>query len=167
MKAHPTSLNGFLLRAALLALCPLSLGSVMQAQDRVHYGRTQLQKMMREANTADQCRTLVTWFRQEEAHFLDKAQQENAEYERLRQSSVPAKFPRPQDSAQSLRDYYNRKSQKMALLADQFEIRLSRLDPSYHPAPKPTNIAAHPESEKMLLERIERLERQVAQGSHP
>ena len=160
-------------RAAGLAVCLFSLALPMAAQNHVHYSRSELGTMMRQASTADQCKTLATWFREEEVSSRSKAGAENRDYERYKNLMVPAKFPTRADSARRLGDYYSYKADQNAAFASRFETQLSRLDPSYRaaistgpsPARAPGATASAPlsQNEKMLLDRIQRLEQQVAQ----
>lgn len=120
-------------RTAGLAICLISVVLPMAAQNHVHYGRSELKRMMREASTADQYRTLVTWFREQETTFRGKAEAENRDYDRYKDRLVPAKYPTPADTARGLRDYYTYKANQMAGLATRYEIQLSRVDPSYRP----------------------------------
>jgi len=86
--------------------------------------------MMREASTADQCRTLATWFRGEEATFRGKAEAENKDYERYK-TTARVKVPTRADNARSLAGTYTNKANRMAELAARYETQLARLDPSY------------------------------------
>ena len=128
--------------------------------------------MMREANTPEQCRILATWFREEEATFREKAEAENRDYEHYKVRAA-TKVPTRADNARSLRDYYSEKANHMAALATRYETRLAELDLSYRPVtgtasrtavtPMTTTPASSSQNEKMLLERIEELERQVGE----
>jgi hypothetical protein len=100
------------------------------AQSEVHYSSSELHKMMREASTADQCRTLATWFRGEEATFRGKAEAENKDYERYK-TTARVKVPTRADNARSLAGTYTNKANRMAELAARYETQLARLDPSY------------------------------------
>jgi hypothetical protein len=142
----------------------------MAAQNHAHYSRSELRRMMKEASSADQCRTLATWFREEETIFRVKAEAENRDYERYKNVLIPAKFPTRADTARGLKDYYSYKANQMAALASRYETQLSRLDPSYRPVttttaamtetPITTATPSLSQNEKMLLDRIERLEQQ-------
>jgi hypothetical protein len=148
----------------------ISLVLPMAAQNHAHYSRSELRRMMKEASSADQCRTLATWFREEETTFRVKAEAENRQYERYKNMLIQAKFPTRGYTARELRNRYSYKANQMAARASRYETQLSRLDPSYRPVT--TNPSAMPgtpittappslsQNEKMLLDRIERLEQQ-------
>jgi hypothetical protein len=120
-------------RAAALAMCAIGAVLPAAAQSQAHYSSSELHKMMREAGTADQCRTLAAWFRGEEATFRGKAEAENRDYERYK-TTVRTKVPTRADNARSQADSYSNKADKMAALAARYETQLARLDPSYRPA---------------------------------
>ena len=125
--------NGFgWFRAAAFAACVIGVALPAAAQMQERFSSSELHKMMREAHTADQCRTLATWFRGEEATFRGKAEAENADYERYK-TTARTKAPTRADNARSLADYYSGKADKMAALATRYESQLSRVDPSYRP----------------------------------
>jgi len=120
-------------RAAALAMWAIGAVLPAAAQSQAHYSSSELRKMMREASTADQCRTLAAWFRGEEATFRGKAEAENRDYERYK-TTVRTKAPTRADNARSQADSYSNKADKMAALAARYETQLAQLDPSYRPA---------------------------------
>jgi hypothetical protein len=115
-----------------LAICAIATVLPAAAQSQVQYNRSELHKMMREASTADQFRTLANWFRGEEAALRGKAQAERLDYERYK-TTVRTKAPTRADNARSMADHYSYKADKMAALAAGYETQLARLDPSYRP----------------------------------
>lgn len=128
-------------RAAAIAACVVGLALPGAAQIQERYSSSELRKMMRDAQTADQCRSLSTWFRGEEASFRAKAQAENADYERYK-TTARTKAPTRADNARSLAGTYSGKADKMAALATRYESQLSRLDPSYRPVTTTASAAA-------------------------
>ena len=126
-------------QAAGIAVWVFIVAPQAAAQDSVHYSRSGLRKMVREADA------------------------ENRDYERLQRMVVPAKYPTRADTARGLRDYYSYRASQMASIAAGYEIQLSRLDPTFRPVTPVESPAAPPlsENEKMLVDRIERLERQI------
>jgi len=152
--------NRFCFRAASLAVCVIGVVLPLAAQNHAHYGRSELRKMMREASTVDQYRTLATWFREEEAAFREKAEAQAKKFEGIKTSW--SKQPTSVDTARAARDNYLYKADRMATLAKRYETELSRLDPNYR-APSAAAPAPPCQDEKMLLDRIERLEQQNRQ----
>jgi len=149
-------------RAAALVVCAVGLGVTAVAQIHVHYTRSELRRLMQEAHNASQYRTLSMWFRDEEAIFRDKAAAASKEYERLKVLPGLGKNPTPADRAKERRDYYSYKAGKMATSAAYCEAELSKLDPSSRVSPIVSGLAPLSPNERMLLERIEELERQVS-----
>ena len=134
--------NGFsCFRAAAFAACVIGIALPAAAQIQERLSSSELHKMMREAHTADQCRTLATWFRGEEATFRGKAEAENTDYERYK-TTARTKAPTRADNARSLAGYYSGKADKMAELAIRYESQLSRVDPSYRPVTTTASAAA-------------------------
>lgn len=125
--------RGRWLRTAGLAVFMISLAFPVTANVHAHHSRAELRRLLREASTAEQFRTLAMWFREEEAVFRDKTEAENRDFEKLRRMTVPAKFPTPADSARSLRDYYAYEAHRKAEAAVRCEVQLSRMDPSFRP----------------------------------
>ena len=60
----------------VLAIYLISVVLPVAAQNYVHYSRSELRRTMREASTADQYRTLATWFHEQETIFRCKAEGE-------------------------------------------------------------------------------------------
>jgi hypothetical protein len=154
---------------AELAVCLFSLVVPATAQKHISYSRSELRKAMREASTADQCRTLATWFREEEATFRGKAAAEDRDYELYNRMPGPSKYPTRADTARAFRDYYFSKANQMAALADRYETQLAQPDPSYRHVTANESSADPPlsQNERMLLERIERIEQQLAPPKTP
>jgi len=154
-----------------LAVCAIGATLPAIAQDHAHYSRPELRKMMKEAATGDQYRSLATWFREEETVLRGKARMENAEFEKYKDAMVLGKYPTRVDTARSLRDYYSYRANRMATLATRYETELARLDPAYRPVAAEANAVAEARTsnaqpqlsgnERMLLDRIEQLERQT------
>ena len=123
--------NGFsCLRVAALAVCVI--GVALPAKAQSHYSSSELRQMMREASTADQDRTLATWFRGQEAAFRAKAEAEYKDFERYK-TTVRTKVPTRADNARNLADHYSNKANEMSALATRYETQLALLDPSYRP----------------------------------
>ena len=120
------------LRAAALAVCVM--GVALPAKAQTHYSSSELRQMMREASTADQDRTLATWFRGQEAAFRAKAEAEYKDFERYK-TTVRTKVPTRADNARNLADHYTNKANEMSALAVRYETQLARLDPSYRSTP--------------------------------
>jgi hypothetical protein len=115
-----------------LAVCVIGAALPLLARGQAQYSSSQLHKMMREANTADQYRTLATWFRGEEAAFRAKAVAENEDYNRYK-TTARTKLPTRADNARSQAESYSNKAIQMASLASLYESQLARLDPTYRP----------------------------------
>ena len=123
--------NGFsCLRVAALAVCVI--GVALPAKAQSHYSSSELRQMMREASTADQDRTLATWFRGQEAAFRAKAEAEYKDFERYK-TTVRTKVPTRADNARNLADHYSNKANEMSALATRYETQLALLDPSHRP----------------------------------
>jgi hypothetical protein len=113
------------------------------ADNHANHSRSELRQVMREANTADQCRLLAAWFREEEVAWRGKAEAEEKDYERYK-ALVRTKVPTRADNARSWRDYYSNKAGHMAELAARYETELARLDPSYRPVTAAVSTAGAP-----------------------
>jgi hypothetical protein len=88
------------------------------------YSHAELKKMISEAHTAEQYRTLAEYFSLRENSYHQKAAEEKQEWDRLSRN-VPvfsaAKYPRPVDAS---RNYYyslRYKARKMSLQASHYE----------------------------------------------
>jgi hypothetical protein len=154
--------NNWLHLSTVICFGAFLAGIPAAAQNQAHYTRSELKRLEREARTADQVRELARWYRGEEQVFRQKAKDENQELLRRQKMVLPGKFPNPVDSARSLRDYHNYKADQMAKRAARYETELQRLDPMYRIVPAEPVVSFSP-SEKVLLDRIQRLERQVQQ----
>ena len=126
------------LRVAALAVCVV--GMALPAKAQSHYSSSELRQMMREASTADQDRTLATWFRGQESVFRAKAEVEYKDFEHYR-TTVRTKVPTRADNARNLADHYTNKANEMSALAARYETRLSLLDPTFRPTPTTASIA--------------------------
>ncbi|MGA2435790.1 MAG: hypothetical protein ABSG25_10945 [Bryobacteraceae bacterium] len=135
------TVNRFSIGAIRLAICAIGMILPAAAQSQAQYSRSELHTMMREASTADQYRTLTTWFRGQETIFRGKAEAENKDYEQYK-TTVRTKAPTRADNARSMAAHYSNKADQMAALAVRYETQLARLDPSYRPIRAAASAAA-------------------------
>jgi len=108
----------------LMALSVALLGSG-RADDTTtpRYSKADLQKMIREAHSADQYRALASYYRAQQAKFRQQAKAELQEWDRRSQNvtSISAKYPRPVDSSRNRYEYFTVRERKMEQLAVRYE----------------------------------------------
>jgi hypothetical protein len=114
---------------------------IAAAQENVHFTRSEVRRIVREAKTPDQYKMLAGWFRTEETVFRSKANTENGEYLRYKNRFTAAKYPTYADTTRNLRDYYLYRANKSASLASRYEIQLSKVDPNYRPGRSPESMS--------------------------
>lgn len=85
--------------------------------------RAELKKMIGEAHTAEQYRTLADYFGSQQVNYEQKAAAEKHEWLQLSQGYfVPfLKYPRPADAARTRYAYFADKAQQMNERADSYE----------------------------------------------
>jgi hypothetical protein len=157
----------------LVLACILYPALVAIGQESLHFSKKELYELMRQANTPEQCRLLSRYFRAQERAFRVKAAQEQANYRQLLKGWMPSKYPTPAQSQQALYQYQVHRADQMAALAARYEQKLAGNRTGEAVALRPGNIdpASRPEgeisgmtpSEKVLLQRIEVLERLILQ----
>jgi hypothetical protein len=126
----------------------------------------ELQQKMQDAKTPAQYSDLVTYLRKQEDALRGEAQAQKEIYQKASQMGPSSKFPSRADTARNLYMQYTSKADTMAQLANDYDARL-------HP-PTPGEVASktqRPQStqltpaEQMMLDKLDRLEKQVQQLS--
>jgi hypothetical protein len=87
------------------------------------YSKSELHKMIREAHSPDQYRSLAKYFRTQELKYQQQAQTEKMEWAHRAENttSVAAKYPRPVDSSRNRYEY-------LMYEADQMNQKAARYD---------------------------------------
>lgn len=117
----------FTLIASVLVFAVATSGHAQQhsgsTSPAVHYTRTQLSQLIRDAHTQGQYETLSTYYREKQAAFSEEAAKEKKEWIRRSQNVVliNAKYPRPVDSARYLYEYYADQAQQAGQLAAKYQ----------------------------------------------
>jgi hypothetical protein len=93
------------------------------AASEVHYSRTELRQLTKEAHTQQQYQTLAGYFRDQQQRFQQQANSEKQEWDRRSQNTVgvAAKYPKPADSARNLYQYYAYEADQKGKLAARYE----------------------------------------------
>jgi hypothetical protein len=77
-----------------------------------------VKELSRSAHAPDQYRTLATYYGERQKTYLQQAEKEKKEWERMRQNTVSmaAKYPRPVDSARNAYESYMAKASESGAL---------------------------------------------------
>ena len=111
-----------LITACILSLAFGAAGNAQTANHAADNGkqltRAEVKQLAREAHAPDQYRTLSSYYSQEQSKYLQLAADEKKEWERRSQNStsMAAKYPRPEDSARNLYEYYMHKASESGAL---------------------------------------------------
>ncbi len=87
------------------------------------YSHAKLRKMISEAHTAEQYKTLATYFSSRERSYEQKAAIEKREWLRLRPvyATLYHKYPRPADASKNWYEYLTHEAQQMDAQAAHYE----------------------------------------------
>jgi len=118
----------------LLATCILSLafasvgnaqGTASYPESDAHYTKAQLKQLALNAHAPAQYTALASYFGEQKANYLQKAEEKKKEWAQLSQNvtSAAAKYPRPADSLRNYYEYYMHKAAEAGAL----EAKFSRL----------------------------------------
>jgi len=94
-----------------------------QTASAPHYTRSELRKMVQEAQTEQQYRELASYFQSRQQAYEQEAQAEKLEWERRSQNvtSLAAKYPRPVDSSKNRYEYFTYMAGQMSQQAAHYE----------------------------------------------
>jgi len=99
----------------LISACGVASAATLTPAD---YNRAEVQKMVREAHTAEQYRQLAEYYRWQQQEFEERARAEEHEWvRRVFQVSIPEKYPRPEDSSRYRYEYFSYEAARMNSLA--------------------------------------------------
>jgi hypothetical protein len=103
----------------ILSFLTLACGWAHAAtQATANYSRTEVQKMIREARSAEQYRQLAEFYKSKQQEFEERARAEEHEWaRRVFEFSLPGKYPRPEDSSRYRYEYLSYEAVKMSSLA--------------------------------------------------
>lgn len=87
------------------------------------YSHAELKKMISEAHTAAQYKTLATYFSSQEKSYEQKAAEEKQEWQRRSQvnAALYQKYPRPEDSSKNRYEYFAYEAQQMNAQATHYD----------------------------------------------
>jgi hypothetical protein len=87
------------------------------------YTKAELHKLVREAHSSEQYRSLARYFRAQQTKYQQQAQEEKAEWERRSQNvtGAAAKYPRPVDSSRNRYEYFTYKAGQLDSQASHYE----------------------------------------------
>lgn len=87
------------------------------------YSKSEVRRLIHTAHTAEQYRALASYFRSQQQHFEQQAQEEKAEWQRRSEnvSGPAAKYPRPVDSSRNRYEYFAYEAQQMDHQAAHYE----------------------------------------------
>jgi hypothetical protein len=87
------------------------------------YSHAELKKMISEARTAEQYKTLASYFRAQENSYEQKAAEEKQEWQRRSQinAALYQKYPRPADSSKNRYEYFAYEAQQSNAEASHYE----------------------------------------------
>jgi hypothetical protein len=118
-----TNVKSNLFAAFILSFALVGIGSAQEAatssETCVHYTKTQVKQLVRDAHSPDQYRALASYYGQQQTSYMKQAAEEKQEWVRRSQNivGVAAKYPRPVDSARNLYEYYMYKASEMGTLS--------------------------------------------------
>jgi hypothetical protein len=116
----------------LTLLVVLAIGMAFaQPKTAAQYSHAEVEKMIRDAHTAQQYQTLATYFRSRQRALKQQAHYEMVEW--VRRSQITAglyeKYPRPVDSSRNRYEYFSYEAQQMSQQAAHFESLSAKLQP--------------------------------------
>jgi hypothetical protein len=111
----------------LFATCILALafagaasaqGAASSAVNGAHYNQAQLKQLALSAHAPAQYTALASYFGEQKANYLQKAEEKKREWVQLSQNvtSAAAKYPRPADSARNYYEFYMHKATEAGAL---------------------------------------------------
>jgi hypothetical protein len=104
----------------LLVACGMAFA---EAPSRPNYTRAELQKMVRDAHTAEQYRELADYYRSQQLNFELRARAEKHEWiRRAFEDSPPGKYPSPEEASRHRYEYFTYEAAKMGLLAARYSV---------------------------------------------
>jgi hypothetical protein len=99
-----------------------------EAPARPNYTRAQVQKMVRDAHTAEQYRELAEYYRSRQQSYEIRARAEKHEWvRRTFDVSAPSKYPSPEDSSRYRYEYFTYEAAKMGVLAARYSVLAAEL----------------------------------------
>jgi hypothetical protein len=125
-----------------IAACFLSLAvtgianaqsTAASADSGARYSQAQVKQLEITASTPSQYRVLAAYYGEQHKSYLQKAAEEQKEWERRSQNvmGVLAKYPRPVDSARNLYEYYMYKASATGALEAKYD-KLAESDQPAH-----------------------------------
>jgi hypothetical protein len=108
---------------ALLAFAATSGIAGAGSANATNYGKADLKKMARDAQTSEEHRVLASYYRMRQQQFADQAHDEIVWFARrsLNVSLPAAKYPTPLDSSRNRYEYFNYETQRMSRQAAHYE----------------------------------------------
>lgn len=115
--------------AQVLVFLAMAVGAAnAEAPARPNYTRAEIQKMVRDAHTAEQYRELAEYYRFRQQSFELRARAEKHEWvRRTFDVSTPGKYPSPEDSSKNRYEYFTYEAAKMGLLAARYTMLATEL----------------------------------------
>jgi len=109
-----------LIAAFFLVACSMARG---EAPSRPNYTRAEVEKMARDAHTAEQYRELAEYFRSQQLSFELRARAEKHEWvRRTFDETAPGKYPSPEDASRNRYEYFSYEAAKMGALAARYSV---------------------------------------------
>ena len=113
------------LRSAIAAAVVLTAVTFSYAEptSAPQFSKTELQRMMKEAHTPQQYKTLADYFKSQQQKYQQQAQSEKQEWDRRSQNVTgpAAKYPRPVDSSRNRYEYFAYEAQQMSHQAAHYD----------------------------------------------
>jgi hypothetical protein len=105
--------------SAALATAAPSIPSELSDGANVSCTAAQTKKSIQEAHTAGQFNVIAQCYEKQQSAYLQQAAEEKQEWSRRSQqnTSVSAKYPKPEDSARYLYEYYSSRASEAKLLS--------------------------------------------------
>jgi hypothetical protein len=99
-----------------------------EAPARSNYTRAEVQKMIRDAHTAEQYRELAEYYRSRQQSYEISARQEKHEWvRRAYDDSAAEKYPTPEDASRYRYEYFSYKAAQMGVLAARYTVLATEL----------------------------------------
>jgi hypothetical protein len=99
-----------------------------EAPARSNYTRAEIQKMIRDAHTAEQYRELAEYYRSRQQSYEIRAREERHEWvRRTFDETAPEKYPTPEDASRYRYEYFTYEAARMGVMAARYTMLATEL----------------------------------------
>ena len=102
--------------------------AIAEAPARSNYTRAEVQKMIRDAHTAEQYRELAEYYRMQQQNYEIRAREERHEWvRRTFDDAAPEKYPTAESAARNRYEYFTYEAARMGILAARYTVLATEL----------------------------------------